>query len=159
MKKTILFVLLCWVLLSVYILIVRKDNQNGFQSQLDREAEALRASLAQLSGEIAQIRLTAFEKETKYNEVLASLTNYQPATMNDADSKKDNDSKPTIEPVIWYWKCESEDETTEWQFDYRNYTLNENCNYFADTALCYENNKEKCIIFPTEQEYREWLAQ
>lgn len=151
MKKTILFILLCWVLVSVYFLVIRKDNQ----SQLDQEAQALRASLGKLSGEIAQIRLTAIEKETKYNEVLASLTNYQPATENEAVNKKWDGDKP----IVGYWKCESKDTITEWEFDYRNYTLNEDCNHFAWTAICYENKTELCIIFPTQEEYQAWLVQ
>lgn len=96
------------MLLSVYFLVVREDNQ----SQLDREAEALRASLGKLSGEIVQIRLTAIEKETKYNDILASLTNYQPTTTNEADSNNDNDSKP----ISMYGRCESETTITTGTF-------------------------------------------
>lgn len=151
MKKPILFILLCLALVSVYFLVIRKDNQ----SQLDQEAQALRASLGKLSGEIAQIRLTAIEKEQKYNEVLASLTNYQPTTENEAVDKKWDGDKP----IVGYWKCESKDTVTEWEFDYRNYTLNEDCNHFAWTSICYENKTELCIIFPTQEEYQAWLVQ
>lgn len=145
MKKTILFILLCWVLVSVYILVTNKDNQ----SQLDQEAQALRASLGKLSGEIAQIRLTAIEKETKYNEVLASLTNYQPTTENEAVDKKCDEGNCTP----WYGRCESETTITTGEFFYENYTFDENCQYFAWFAWCYTMGDEKCLLFPSPEEY------
>lgn len=145
MKKTILFILLCWVLVSVYVLVTNKDNQ----SQLDQEAQALRASLGKLSGEIAQIRLTAIEKETKYNEVLASLTNYQPTIENEAVDKKWDGDKP----IVWYGRCESETTITTGEFNIDKYTFDENCQYFADFAWCYRKWDERCLLFPSPEEY------
>ena len=145
MKKPILFILLCWVLVSVYVLVTNKDNQ----SQLDQEAQALRASLGKLSGEIAQIRLTAIEKEQKYNEVLASLTNYQPTTENEAVDKKWDGDKRTL----WYGRCESETTITTGVFAYEDFIFDENCEYFADFKWCYTMGDERCLLFPSREEY------
>lgn len=64
----------------------------------------------------------------------------------------------TTVSTIWYGKCvDAEWVENIWNHTYEDYIKNDNCNEFAGTSICYENKKEKCIIFENEEKYNDWL--
>lgn len=151
-KKLIAAVVVVALTISIYLSV---------HTTIEHEADALRASLSKLSWEIAQLRHTANEKESKYYNILSWLTAHTPVTTSEATTPNTNDSTDNLEATNYfgYGKCETQDELTEWDLDYRNYTLVEDCWYFSGFQSCYKNNKETCMIFPSKEEYLQAISQ
>lgn len=134
-KQFIVWLSIIWIIGGLYV----------YTNTIEYKTEALAKSLAVLSGEINNLRLEAFEKETKYNSIFVELSSYQPKAESEAVSQNANDSKP----ILKQYKCLQEDGKTIKDREYREHDMEyfEWCNAFEDMDWCWihKETQENCF--------------
>lgn len=134
-KQFIVWLGIIWIIGGLYV----------YTNTIEYKTEALAKSLAVLSGEINNLRLEAFDKEAKYNNIFVELSSYQPKAESEAVSQNTNDSKP----ILKQYKCLQGDKKTIKDREYLESDMEyfEWCNAFEDMDWCriHKETQENCF--------------